>query len=109
MTEEEMKRYRSVFEADKKQRQEEWEQRRQKAVQRREEGAARPCDYIYFQDEAQKNIIAHKDDRIAHPDAMKKTPATILLVVGMLGSLIFKQWYLIWTMLLWWYFSKDRV
>lgn len=49
------------------------------------------------------------EKKTAHPDAVEKTPATILLIAGLVGSLIFKQWYLIWIMLLWWYFSKDRV
>ena len=68
---------------------------------------------IQYTDEyQQKEIEKEKRDaekKYAHPDTMGKTPATILLIVGMIGSLIFKQWYLAWVMLLWWYFSKDRV
>lgn len=63
-------------------------------------------EYLREESEKQKQSAARKT---AHPDAMDKIPATILLVAGMIGSLIFKQWYLIWVVLLVWYFSRDRV
>lgn len=53
--------------------------------------------------------IAHQDEKIAHVDSMDKKMALVLLIAGMIGSLIFKQWYLVWVILLWWYFSNDRV
>ena len=62
----------------------------------------------YLEKEKEKSLNKLRE-QTAHPDTMGKTPATILLIVGMIGSLIFKQWYLIWAMLLLWYFGKDRV
>lgn len=62
----------------------------------------------YLKAEADKKQ-KFSEEKIAHPNTMDKTPATILLIVGMIGSLIFKQWYVIWVILLMWYFSKDRV
>ena len=50
-----------------------------------------------------------QEEKTSHPDTMQKVPAKILLIVGMIGSLIFKQWYAIWAILLMWYFNKDRV
>ena len=101
--------WQNTIDKDKKWRQEMYEKRKKEAIKRAEEGNPHPCDYVYFTEEKQKNKIAHKDDKIAHPDTMRKEPATVLLIVGMIGSLIFKQWYLIWATLLWWYFSKNRV
>ena len=89
MTEEQMEVYRRVFEKDKILKQE-----------------TRKQDNVI---DNQKPKIAHQDEKIAHPDTMAKMPATILLIVGMIGSLIFKQWYFIWMILIWWFFSKDRV
>lgn len=63
-------------------------------------------EYLQKQMEKQEEL---KRQKIAHPDTMGKTPATILLIIGMCGSLIFKQWYYVWAILLWWYFSQDRV
>lgn len=108
MTEEQMEIYRKVHEVHNAEQRRMHEQMQQEAIKRCEEGKPHPCDWKYFQDE-QINKIAHQDDKIAHPDTMGKTSATILLVVGMIGSLIFRQWYLAWVILLWWYFSKDRV
>lgn len=85
MTEEQMNAYRKVFEEDKKRRKEQ------------------------NQKECSQSKIAHQDEKIAHPDVMRKTPAIIWLILGMVGSLIFQQWFLAWPLLLWWYFSKDRV
>lgn len=62
----------------------------------------------YYQKEAEK-AKRSAEQKTAHPDTMEKTPATILLIAGMVGSLIFKQWYVIWVVLLWWYFSQNRV
>ena len=103
-----MESWHKVFEEDKKQRQEELEHRKQEALIRKDNGESLSGDYVYFK-ESKNSRIAHQDDKIAHPDTMRKEPATILLVIGMIGGLIFKQWYLIWALLLLWYFSKDRV
>jgi hypothetical protein len=108
MTEKQMEVYRKVHEAHQEEQRRMKEEMKQKAIQHREEGKSHPCDYVYFREE-EKNKIAHQDEKIAHPDTMRKTPATILLVIGMVGSLIFKQWYLVWVILFGWYFSKDRV
>lgn len=89
MTEEQLKVYRKVFEEDAKRKQE--------------------CNKPNNAHDNQQLKIAHQNDKIAHPDAMGKTPATILLVVSMIGSLIFNQWYLIWAILLIWYFSTNRI
>ena len=89
MTNEQIEVYRKVFEQDKKLRQEN----------------NKPSDII----DNQKSKIAHQDEKIAHPDTMGKAPATILLILGMVGSLIFKQWYLIWAILFLWYFNNKRV
>lgn len=56
-----------------------------------------------------KQKVAHQDEQIAHPDTMRKIPAIILLVVVLIGSFIFEQWYFIWIIALVWYFSKKRV
>lgn len=100
--------WQKIMDEDKQRRQERREKQKQDAIKRAQEGKSLPGDYIYFQ-EKPKDKIAHQDDKIAHPDTMRKEPATILLIAGLVGSLIFKQWYLIWIMLLWWYFGKDRV
>ena len=107
--EEEREIWRKVHEDFAQQKQKDEEKRKQDAIKRREEGKSHPCDWGYFTEEDKALKIAHQDEKIAHPDTMRKTPATILLIVGMIGSLIFKQWYLVWIILLWWYFSKDRV
>ncbi len=109
MTDKEKEIYRKVFEEDKIQRQEWYEQRKQEAIKRRAEGKSHPCDWKYFVEEDKTSKIANKDEKIAHPDTMRKEPATILLIIGLIGSLIFKQWYLVWAILLLWYFSRDRV
>ena len=62
----------------------------------------------YYKKEVEK-AKRSAEEKTAHPDTMEKAPATILLIAGMVGSLIFKEWYLVCVMLLWWYFSKDRV
>lgn len=80
----------------------EYQKRREEALQRLGEGREYPWDWKYIKNE-------HMPEDIAHPDTMRKEPATILLIVGMIGSLIFKQWYFAWMALLWWYFSKHRV
>ena len=108
MTEEQMEVYRKVFEEDRKKRIAQEDGHKQEAIKRRAEGKSLVGDYLYLH-ENQKDKIAHQDEKIAHPDAMTKTQATILLIVGMIGSLIFKQWYLIWAILIWWYFGTDRV
>ena len=104
-----IERMQRVISEDKTKQQEFYEKCKQEAIKRREEGKPHPCDYVYFQKETSKDKIAHQDEQIAHPDAMRKAPATILLVIGLIGSLIFKQWYLVWALLLLWYFSKSRV
>ena len=62
----------------------------------------------YYKKEAEKEKYA-AEKKYAHPDTMDKKSAAVLLAVGMVGSLIFKQWYLVWVMLLLWYLGKDRV
>ena len=110
MTDEQKEAYRKVFEEDKKKSQAMYEQQKQEAIQRRENGKSHPSDWQYFiEDEGKSKKIAHKDEKIAHLNTMEKVPATILLILGMIGSLIFKQWYYAWIMLLWWYFGNDRV
>lgn len=115
MTEEQMEVYRKVFAEDKKRRQEQKEKYKQEVIKRCEEGRAYSYDWQYYYEakgiipEEAKNKIAHQDEKIAHPDTMQKSSATILLIIGMIGSLIFKQWYFIWALLLLWYFSQDRV
>ena len=54
-------------------------------------------------------IEEEKEKKYAHPDAMGKTEAKILLILGMVGSLIFVFWPWLWIALLSWYFGKDRV
>lgn len=66
----------------------------------------------YGQPSSNKHLrrrIAHQNEKIAHPNTMRRVPATILLIVALVGSLIFEQWYLIWIIALMWYFSKNRV
>ncbi len=115
MTDEQKEIYRKVFEEDKKRRQDLEEKYKQEAIRRCDAGIARPHDWRYYYevkgitDNDKRTKIAHQDEKIAHPDSMRKAPATILLVAGMIGSLIFKQWYLIWAILFWWYFNNDRV
>lgn len=107
MTDEERENYKQAIEKNIRLRQEQENIRKKTAIKRCKEGNAYPDDWQYYYDG--KGSINEKKDKIAHPDTMRKTPATILLIVGMIGSLIFKQWYFAWIILLWWYFSKDRV
>ena len=108
MTKEQIEAYKRVFEEDAKWRQEIDKKNRQEAINRQKEGMSLAGDYVYFQGE-KKDEIAHQNEKIAHPDTMNKVSATILLIVGMIGSLIFKQWYFAWAILLFWYFKNDRV
>lgn len=108
MTDNQREIYKRVFEKDAKRRQANENRRMREAIERRKAGKSLAGDYVYFKNNKQDKV-AHQNRKIAHPDAMEKTSATILLIVGMLGSLIFKQWYLIWAVLLWWYFKTDRV
>ena len=67
---------------------------------------------IYTEDRLareRKKSLNSLHEPMAHQDAMGKTLATILLILGMCGSLIFKQWYYVWAILLLWYFGQDRV
>ena len=100
--------WKQVYEKRMEEQHEVEERRKREAIKRVEEGRAKPQDYAYLQGKP-KDQIAHQDDNIAHPDTMRKEPATVLLILGLLGSLIFKQWYGIWALLFWWYFSKNRV
>lgn len=106
---EDRKRTIEIYEEAKKRRQIQYELRKQTALKRKEEGQSKPGDCIYFNNETSNNNVMYKDEKIAHPDAMRKGPATALLIIGMIGSLIFKQWYLVWIILFLWYFHTDRV
>ena len=63
-------------------------------------------EYLEAEENKQKEI---ENKKIAHPDAMRKAPATVLLILGIIGSFIFKQWYIVTGILLIWYFSTKRV
>lgn len=108
MTEDQREIYRKVFEESKKREQAHEKRRMQEVIKRKQEGKMHAGDYVYFQ-EKPKDKIAHQDKKIAHPDSMGKIHATVLLILGMIGSLIFNQWYAIWLLLLLWYFGKDKV
>ena len=63
-------------------------------------------EYLEAENKKQEEF---KKKKYAHPDAMRKMPATILLILGIMGSFIFKQWYLVAGLLLMWYFGTKRV
>ena len=51
----------------------------------------------------------HKDEqKYYHPNTISKRPAIFITIAVMLGSLIFKQWYIAWIAIIIWYFHTDR-
>ena len=54
-------------------------------------------------------ITANTDEqKYYHPNTISKGPAIFITIAVMLGSLIFKQWYMAWIAIIIWYFHTDR-
>lgn len=43
-----------------------------------------------------------------HPNTISNGPALFITIAGMLASFIFKQWYIVWIVLIIWYGHTDR-
>ncbi len=43
-----------------------------------------------------------------HPNTISKGPALFITIAVMIGSLIFKQWYIAWFGIIVWYFHTER-